>query len=156
MANLDQLTAADVAAAIAGGALSAVEVATAALDAISARDADLHAYLEVTPDLALEAARRVDERRAAGESLGPLAGWRIEPPVSEPSARVASPAATAAAEPPEEPPGTRARSQGLRVGPKAEASQELPKANSSMLVLPSGTAPAASMRLTAVAVNCEA
>ena len=74
MASVDQLTAADVAAAIAEGALSAVEVATAALDAISARDADLHAYLEVTPHLALEAARRVDERRAAGESLGPLAG----------------------------------------------------------------------------------
>ena len=45
------------------------------------------------------------------------AGWRIEPPVSEPSAQSASPAATAAAEPPLEPPGTVARSQGLRVGP---------------------------------------
>ena len=33
------------------------------------------------------------------------AGWRIEPPVSVPSAHGASPAATAAADPPEEPPG---------------------------------------------------
>src|SRR2546428_154050 len=50
------------------------------------------------------------------------AGWRIEPPVSEPSATVASPAATAAAEPPLDPPGTRARSWGVRVGKKAEFS----------------------------------
>ena len=35
------------------------------------------------------------------------AGWRMEPPVSLPSAHSASPAATAAAEPPLEPPGTR-------------------------------------------------
>ena len=45
------------------------------------------------------------------------AGWRTEPPVSVPSAHQPSPAATAAAEPPEEPPGTRSVSQGLRVGP---------------------------------------
>ena len=44
-------------------------------------------------------------------------GWRIEPPVSVPVAAGASRAATAAADPPEEPPGTRAVSQGLRVGP---------------------------------------
>ena len=50
------------------------------------------------------------------------AGCRIDPPVSEPSDRGASPAATAAADPPEEPPGTRVGSQGLRVGPKAEFS----------------------------------
>src|SRR5207244_3854786 len=47
------------------------------------------------------------------------AGWRIEPPVSVPSAQGASPAATAAALPPEEPPGTRSRSHGLRTGPYA-------------------------------------
>ena len=35
----------------------------------------------------------------------------------QPSAQGASPAATAAAEPPDEPPGTRSGSQGLRVGP---------------------------------------
>ena len=43
------------------------------------------------------------------------AGWRMEPPVSLPRAQSASPAATAAAEPPLEPPGTVARSHGLRV-----------------------------------------
>src|SRR5699024_11333928 len=35
------------------------------------------------------------------------AGCRIEPPVSEPKAAINSPEATAAAGPPEEPPGTR-------------------------------------------------
>ena len=45
------------------------------------------------------------------------AGWRIEPPVSVPSAAGARPPATAAAEPPEEPPGTRPRSHGFSTGP---------------------------------------
>ena len=44
------------------------------------------------------------------------AGWRMLPPVSLPSAPAACPAATAAAEPPLLPPGTRVVSQGLRVG----------------------------------------
>src|SRR3954464_14288043 len=45
------------------------------------------------------------------------AGWRIEPPVSVPIAQGARPAATAAAEPPLEPPGTRSVSHGLPPGP---------------------------------------
>src|SRR5919107_2555858 len=64
------------------------------------------------------------------------AGWRTEPPVSVPSAHQLSPAATAAADPPEEPPGTRPRSQGLRLGPQAEFSVDEPIANSSQLALP--------------------
>ena len=79
------------------------------------------------------------------------AGWRMEPPVSEPSASGAKPAATAAAEPPDDPPGTRLRSWGLRVGPNAEASVEEPMANSSMLVFPTITAPASASRVTTVA-----
>src|SRR5260370_294936 len=43
-------------------------------------------------------------------------GWRIEPPVSVPSEATASPAATAAADPPLEPPGTRSAASGLRTG----------------------------------------
>ena len=62
------------------------------------------------------------------------------------------PPATAAAEPPEDPPGTRSRSQGLRTGPNAEFSFEDPIANSSMLVLPSTEAPASVSRRTAAAV----
>jgi hypothetical protein len=80
------------------------------------------------------------------------AGWRIEPPVSVPSAAGAAQAPTTAAEPPLEPPGTRSRSQGLRVGKKAEFSHDEPIANSSMFVLPSVTAPAASSRSTTVAL----
>src|ERR1700738_3723204 len=80
------------------------------------------------------------------------AGWRIEPPVSVPSAHRASPAATAAALPPEEPPGTRPRSHGLRTGPKAEFSVEEPIANSSWLVFASSGAPASARRATEVAV----
>src|SRR5829696_3506931 len=79
------------------------------------------------------------------------AGWRMDPPVSEPSASGANPAATAAADPPDEPPGTRVRSCGLRVGPNAEFSVELPMANSSRLVLPMATAPAAVSLATTVA-----
>ena len=72
------------------------------------------------------------------------AGWRIEPPVSVPVAMGAMRAATAAADPPEEPPGTRRFAQGLRIGPKCEVSLDEPIANSSMLHLPSSTAPARS------------
>src|SRR5579862_9893501 len=79
-------------------------------------------------------------------------GSRIDPPVSLPNATAASSAATAAAEPPLDPPGTRSRSYGLRVTPSAEFSHELPIANSSMFVLPTGTQPASSRRPTAVAV----
>jgi len=79
------------------------------------------------------------------------AGWRIEPPVSEPSASGARRAATAAADPPLDPPGVRSSAHGLRVGPKAEFSVDEPIANSSQLVLPITTAPARSSRATAVA-----
>src|SRR5919198_4959716 len=79
------------------------------------------------------------------------AGCLIEPPVSEPSAHGARPAATAAAEPPEEPPGTRVGSHGLRVGPYAEFSVDEPIANSSMLVLPRSERPASLQRSATVA-----
>src|SRR5437867_1849375 len=79
------------------------------------------------------------------------AGWRMEPPVSLPNAPAASPPATAAADPPDDPPGTRLRSHGFRVGWKAECSVDEPIANSSRLVLPRTTAPAARSRSTTVA-----
>ncbi len=79
------------------------------------------------------------------------AGWRIDPPVSEPRASGAKPAATAAALPPEDPPGTRVVSCGFSVGPKAEFSVDEPIANSSRFVLPIAIAPAARSRPTTVA-----
>src|SRR5580658_386312 len=78
-------------------------------------------------------------------------GCRMDPPVSVPSAITERLAATAAAEPPLEPPGTRSSAAGFRTGPYAEFSFELPMANSSQLVLPRIMAPAFSSRATAVA-----
>src|SRR5258706_8547304 len=63
------------------------------------------------------------------------------------------PAATAAAEPPDDPPGTRSGASGLRVGPNALCSVDEPIPNSSMFVFPNGTAPAARSFVTAVASN---
>ena len=45
------------------------------------------------------------------------AGWRMEPPVSEPSDSGTQSVATATAEPPLDPPGVRSVSHGLRTGP---------------------------------------
>src|SRR5262250_373778 len=81
------------------------------------------------------------------------AGWRTDPPVSDPSAAGTAPAATSAAEPPDDPPGTRAGSSGCRLRPNAECSVDDPIANSSQFVLPAITAPAALSRATAVASN---
>ena len=50
------------------------------------------------------------------------AGMRIEPPPSVAVAMGASPAATAAAEPPLEPPGVNSSFHGLRVVPKTRLS----------------------------------
>ena len=58
------------------------------------------------------------------------AGWRIDPPVSEPRAQIADLADTAAALPLEEPPGTcNQHSKGLDVLANAEFSVEPPIAN---------------------------
>ncbi|HEU5034265.1 MAG TPA: Asp-tRNA(Asn)/Glu-tRNA(Gln) amidotransferase subunit GatA [Mycobacteriales bacterium] len=69
-ADLVRLTAAQTAAAIAAGDVSAVEVAEAHLDRIAAVDDKVHAFLHVDRDGALAQAKRVD----AGEVRGPLAG----------------------------------------------------------------------------------
>jgi hypothetical protein len=59
-------------------------------------------------------------------------------------------AATAAADPPDEPPGTRVKSRGFLTGPYPEFSFDEPIANSSQFIFPSTTAPAAFNRATAV------
>ncbi|WP_433130273.1 Asp-tRNA(Asn)/Glu-tRNA(Gln) amidotransferase subunit GatA [Micromonospora sp. CA-240977] len=74
MSDLTRMTATEIAALVAGGETSAVEVTQAHLDRIAAVDDRVHAFLHVDTDGALAAARAVDERRAAGEELGPLAG----------------------------------------------------------------------------------
>ncbi len=78
------------------------------------------------------------------------AGWRIDPPVSVPVAPIASLAATADADPPDDPPGTSTaaasclRFHGFSTGPYAEVMFDDPMANSSMFVLPRNTAPSRS------------
>ncbi|WP_405011484.1 Asp-tRNA(Asn)/Glu-tRNA(Gln) amidotransferase subunit GatA [Kitasatospora sp. NBC_01539] len=74
MTELIRYTAAETAAAIAAGRVSAVEVAQAHLDRIDAVDKKVNAFLHVDTEGALNAARAVDEKRARGEELGPLAG----------------------------------------------------------------------------------
>jgi aspartyl-tRNA(Asn)/glutamyl-tRNA(Gln) amidotransferase subunit A len=73
-AELIHRSAAAIGAAIAAGEVSAVEVARAHLDRIAAVDDRVHAFLHVDADGALAAAAEVDRRRAAGDTLGPLAG----------------------------------------------------------------------------------
>src|SRR5690606_36665504 len=80
------------------------------------------------------------------------AGCRTDPPVSDPRAAAAMPAATAAADPPLDPPGVRSRSHGFFVTASAEFSVDDPIPNSSRLVLPIRIAPAFSNLSTAVAV----
>ncbi len=74
MTDLVTKTAAELAALVAGGKASAVEVAQAHLDRIADVDAEVHAFLHVDGEGALAAAAAVDEARAAGRPLGPLAG----------------------------------------------------------------------------------
>lgn len=54
--------------------LSCTELTQAYLDAIAREDEKLNAYITVTPEAALAAAKRVDERILAGEQLRPLEG----------------------------------------------------------------------------------
>ncbi len=72
--DLSALSARQVRDGIAYGDFSAREAADAAYARIDALDGDVHAFLQLTPDLAFEAADRVDAARAAGEELPPLAG----------------------------------------------------------------------------------
>jgi hypothetical protein len=76
------------------------------------------------------------------------AGIRIEPPPSLPCASGSIPDATAAAAPPDDPPGVRSVSQGLRTGPKRRGSDTGRIPNSGMLVLPTITNPASRSRRT--------
>jgi aspartyl-tRNA(Asn)/glutamyl-tRNA(Gln) amidotransferase subunit A len=74
MADLNRLTAAELSAALAAREVSAAEVTRAHLDRIGAVDERVHAFLHVAAEGAMAQARDIDERRGAGEPLGPLAG----------------------------------------------------------------------------------
>ncbi|MBI2708928.1 MAG: amidase [Actinobacteria bacterium] len=67
-------TLAELATSVRAGERTATEVVGEALAAIEAGNAALGAFVAVDPELALEAARAVDQRVARGEDPGPLAG----------------------------------------------------------------------------------
>jgi len=74
MSELTRKTAAELAAAVTAGEASAEEITREHLDRIAAVDDEVRAFLHVNRDDSLAQARAVDQRRAAGEPLGPLAG----------------------------------------------------------------------------------
>jgi len=74
------------------------------------------------------------------------AGILIDPPPSLACAIGTIRAATAAAAPPLEPPGVRAKSQGLFVGPNASGSVIGARPNSGTLVFPTVISPARRVR----------
>ena len=74
MASFDELSAARIVEGIRAKEFSATEVAQASLDAIQAREGDVQAFLQVSADLALQAAAKTDERLATGDEPGTLAG----------------------------------------------------------------------------------
>jgi 1-carboxybiuret hydrolase len=65
---------ADIAKAVAGKKLRAIEVTEAALARIKQHDGILNSFTDVTADRARATARAVDAAIAAGKSVGPLAG----------------------------------------------------------------------------------
>ena len=74
MSDLIRKDASELASLLDAREVSAVEVAQAHLDRISAVDGAVHAFLHVDTVGALGAAKAVDDKRAAGEKLGALAG----------------------------------------------------------------------------------
>jgi len=74
MADLTRLTAAELSKRLGAGEVSSTEVTEAHLERIGAVDPAVHAFLHVDADGAMATARRVDDRRVAGETLTPLAG----------------------------------------------------------------------------------
>lgn len=72
--DLCQLTAHDARDLIAARTISSVELTEAILRRIEQVEGSVKSYVTVTPEIALERAREIDERIARGEDVGPLAG----------------------------------------------------------------------------------
>ncbi|MEY2943389.1 MAG: Asp-tRNA(Asn)/Glu-tRNA(Gln) amidotransferase subunit GatA, partial [Pseudomonadota bacterium] len=77
MSELTKLTVAEIRDGVAGGDYTAGEVAGAFNAAVADAQGALNAFIVTTPELANAAAARVDADRAAGKSLGKLAGVPI-------------------------------------------------------------------------------
>jgi aspartyl-tRNA(Asn)/glutamyl-tRNA(Gln) amidotransferase subunit A len=74
MTDLIRRTAAELSQALAAGETTSLELTEVHLDRIAAVDGDVHAFLHVDCEGALEQARASDERRATGRTAGPLDG----------------------------------------------------------------------------------
>ncbi|KRQ13761.1 AtzE family amidohydrolase [Bradyrhizobium manausense] len=74
MTTKPEMSAADIAKAVAGGQLSALDATEAALARIKQHDAILNAFTDVTADRARARATAIDADIAAGKTVGPLAG----------------------------------------------------------------------------------
>ena len=72
--SLTDMSALDLAAAMAAGDVSSEDITAAHLGRIAKVDDDVHAFLFVDDEAALRQARDIDRRRRAGEALSPLAG----------------------------------------------------------------------------------
>jgi Asp-tRNA(Asn)/Glu-tRNA(Gln) amidotransferase A subunit family amidase len=72
--NTDGLSAQQIAQAVTGGKLSALEATEAALARIAKHDPVLNSFTDIAADRAREKARAVDAAIAAGQKVGPLAG----------------------------------------------------------------------------------
>ena len=72
--EIGAMTAAEIASKVTTKALSAAEVANAALERMDAFEPHIHAFSTAGHDVARAAAKAVDEKIAAGKDPGPLAG----------------------------------------------------------------------------------
>lgn len=68
------MTASEIATAVAGGKMSALDAIEAALARIKQHDGILNSFTDVTADRARAKARTIDAEIAAGKTVGPLAG----------------------------------------------------------------------------------
>ncbi|TWB06790.1 AtzE family amidohydrolase [Bradyrhizobium stylosanthis] len=74
MTTKPEMTAAEIASAVAGRKMSALDAAEAALARIKQHDGILNSFTDVTVDRARAKARAIDADIAAGKEVGPLAG----------------------------------------------------------------------------------
>ncbi|MCP3412278.1 AtzE family amidohydrolase [Bradyrhizobium sp. CCGB01] len=74
MTTKPEMTAAEIASAVAGGKMSALDATESALARIKQHDTILNSFTDVTADRARAKARAVDADIAAGKTVGPLAG----------------------------------------------------------------------------------
>ncbi|MDA9498466.1 AtzE family amidohydrolase [Bradyrhizobium sp. CCBAU 11357] len=74
MSAKPEMTASDIASAVAGGKMSALAATEAALARIEQHDGILNSFTDVTAERARAKARAIDADIAAGKKVGPLAG----------------------------------------------------------------------------------